>query len=154
MAWMVGRHVRPPTPALFLGEPSVVNRNIPPVHAVLGIVEDARTLPERGDLGDAWYEEAKGRLWIWDDKLSRWVDLSLWRAGAAVAGVSGAAGVPGPAGSAARRERKSTPAEDLSQRVEEGIGERRVFRAADRPHQIVGDAAASSTRPAKRATGW
>jgi WD40 repeat protein len=46
----------------------VVNRNIPPVHAVLGIIEDARTLPAQGDLGDAWYEEAKGRLWIWDWK--------------------------------------------------------------------------------------
>jgi hypothetical protein len=77
----------------------VVNRNIPPVHAVLGIIEDARTLPAQGDLGDAWYEEAKGRLWIWDDVHSRWVDLSLWRTGSPLAGAVAAAGSMGLPGS-------------------------------------------------------
>ena len=77
----------------------MVNRTIPPIHAVLGIIEDARRLPSQGELGDAWYEESKGRLWIWDDRNSRWVDISLWRAGnTAVAGVAGngVMSAPGP----------------------------------------------------------
>ena len=76
----------------------MVNRNIPPVHAVLGIIEDSRTLPAQGDLGDAWYEEAKGRLWIWDDINSRWVDLTLWRSGNAGSGATGLAGTAGLTG--------------------------------------------------------
>ena len=86
-----------------------MNRTIPPVHAVLGIIEDSRTLPAQGDLGDAWFEEGKGRLWIWDDIASKWVDLNLWRslpvtAGAAngssvvVPGPQGPKGEPGPKG--------------------------------------------------------
>ena len=39
-------------------------RKLPPIRAVLGVVDDRAALPARGDVGDAWWDEGAGLLWI------------------------------------------------------------------------------------------
>ena len=53
--------------------------NFPAIETVLGIIDDQKKLPVKGKVGDAWYEENAGRLWVWDGELLEWRDLNLWK---------------------------------------------------------------------------
>ncbi|MFM8190188.1 MAG: hypothetical protein ACKN85_17020, partial [Pirellula sp.] len=53
--------------------------DFPPIETVLGIIDDQRKLPLKGKVGEAWYEENAGRLWVWDGELLKWRDLNLWK---------------------------------------------------------------------------
>ena len=53
----------------------MARRTIPPVSRVLGVVDHADSLPKKADLGDAWYDEGAGVLWIWDHENHTWVDV-------------------------------------------------------------------------------
>ena len=53
--------------------------DFPPIETVLGIVEDQKKLPLKGKVGEAWYEENAGRLWVWDGELLKWRELNLWK---------------------------------------------------------------------------
>ena len=51
----------------------------PPIRSVLGIVDGLGNLPPSGGVGDAWYEESAGVLWVWEAEQERWCDLALAR---------------------------------------------------------------------------
>ena len=53
----------------------MARRQLPPIHRLLGIIDDSQSLPLKAAVGDSWYEESAGILWIWDDEHSKWVDL-------------------------------------------------------------------------------
>ena len=38
----------------------------PPIKTVHGLIDDRTSLPRHGAVGDAWYEEHAGLLWVWD----------------------------------------------------------------------------------------
>ncbi|MFM8283769.1 MAG: hypothetical protein ACKOCW_09455, partial [Planctomycetaceae bacterium] len=93
----------------------MARRELPPIHRLLGVIDEVNSLPKHGTVGDSWYEEAAGALWIWDDEHHKWIDVgrlhsaspgliaSLGEAfgfgGAAGSGtVAGAAGARGAAG--------------------------------------------------------
>ncbi|MEK0424514.1 MAG: hypothetical protein RJB11_605, partial [Planctomycetota bacterium] len=54
-------------------------RNFPPIETVLGLIDDQKKLPLKGTVGEAWYEENAGRLWVWDGELLEWRELNLWK---------------------------------------------------------------------------
>ncbi|MFZ4733049.1 MAG: hypothetical protein ACOYK7_10985, partial [Pirellulales bacterium] len=80
----------------------------PPIKTVHGLIDDHKSLPRQGAVGDAWYEEHAGLLWVWDQEHHTWRELNLWRGkgfassvasliglGGAAAGVKGEAGIAG-----------------------------------------------------------
>ncbi len=44
-------------------------RRLPPIQNILGIIDNSVQLPDRGAVGDAWYQEGAGLLWIWDEPM-------------------------------------------------------------------------------------
>ncbi|MFY8073934.1 MAG: hypothetical protein ACOVNQ_19735, partial [Pirellula sp.] len=68
-------------------------RNFPPIETVLGLIDDQKKLPVKGSLGDAWYEENAGRLWVWDGELLEWRELNLWRSSGFASSVAKLLGV-------------------------------------------------------------
>ena len=90
------------------GVATVALRKFPPIQTVHGVVDDEKSLPRRGGIGDAWYEESAGFLWVWDEEHDRWRHLNLWgrlgglvdasTVGSRVAELGGAAGIVGGRG--------------------------------------------------------
>ena len=66
-------------------------KRFPPVRQILGMVDDRRSLPKQADIGDAYYEESTGLLWVWDAEHDRWHELGLWARHGAVMDLAGAA---------------------------------------------------------------
>lgn len=50
----------------------------PRITSVHGVIEGPRDLPATGSIGDAWYEESAGKLWVWDPDGIRWREVTLW----------------------------------------------------------------------------
>ena len=51
----------------------------PRIKSVRGVIEGPSELPATGSIGDAWYEESAGKLWVWDPDSSRWCEVTLWQ---------------------------------------------------------------------------
>ena len=51
----------------------------PRITSVRGVIEGPNELPATGSIGDAWYEESAGKLWVWDPASSRWCEVTLWQ---------------------------------------------------------------------------
>ena len=51
----------------------------PRIKSVRGVIEGPSELPATGSIGDAWYEESAGKLWVWDPASSRWCEVTLWQ---------------------------------------------------------------------------
>jgi hypothetical protein len=66
-------------------------KRFPPVRQILGMVDDRQSLPKKADLGDAYYEESTGLLWVWDEEHARWHELGLWARHGGVMDLAGAA---------------------------------------------------------------
>jgi len=43
------------------------------------VIERPSDLPATGSIGDAWYEESAGKLWVWDPDGIRWREVTLWQ---------------------------------------------------------------------------
>jgi len=67
----------------------------PPIKTVQGLIDDHKSLPERGAVGDAWYEEHAGLLWVWDQDKHTWRELNLWRGKGFAASVASLIGLGG-----------------------------------------------------------
>ena len=52
--------------------------SFPRITSVRGVIERPSDLPATGTIGEAWYEESIGKLWIWDPDGIRWTELNLW----------------------------------------------------------------------------
>ena len=85
-------------------------RDFPPIKTVHGLIDDRASLPREGAVGDAWYEEHAGLLWVWDNDLETWRDLNLWHGRGFAASVAslvglgaGAVGVKGDKGTGGER---------------------------------------------------
>jgi hypothetical protein len=55
--------------------------SFPRITSVRGLIEGPIDLPATGTIGDAWYEESAGKLWVWDPDAIRWCEVTLWRGG-------------------------------------------------------------------------
>ena len=51
----------------------------PRITSVCGVIEGPNELPATGSIGDAWYEESAGKLWVWDPDGIRWREVTLWQ---------------------------------------------------------------------------
>ena len=51
----------------------------PRIKSVRGVIEGPSDLPATGSIGDAWYEESVGKLWVWDPDGIRWREVTLWQ---------------------------------------------------------------------------
>lgn len=43
------------------------------------MIEGPSDLPATGSIGEAWYEESAGKLWVWDPDGIRWREVTLWQ---------------------------------------------------------------------------
>ena len=48
------------------------------IKSVCGVIERPSDLPATGTIGEAWYEESVGKLWVWDPDGIQWCELNLW----------------------------------------------------------------------------
>jgi len=53
--------------------------SFPRITSVRGVIERPSDLPATGSIGDAWYEESAGKLWVWDPDGIRWCEVTLWQ---------------------------------------------------------------------------
>ena len=53
--------------------------SFPRITSVRGVIERPSELPATGSLGEAWYEESAGKLWVWDPDGIRWREVTLWQ---------------------------------------------------------------------------
>jgi len=51
----------------------------PRITSVCGVIGRPSDLPATGSIGEAWYEESVGKLWVWDPDGSRWCEVTLWQ---------------------------------------------------------------------------
>jgi len=51
----------------------------PRITSVCGVIEGPSDLPATGSIGEAWYEESAGKLWVWDPDGIRWREVTLWQ---------------------------------------------------------------------------
>ena len=51
----------------------------PRITSVCGVIEGPSDLPATGSIGEAWYEESAGKLWVWDPDGIRWCEVTLWQ---------------------------------------------------------------------------
>lgn len=93
----------------------------PPIKTVHGLIDDHERLPRQGAVGDAWYEEHAGLLWVWDQDKQTWRDLNLWHGkgfAASVANLVGLGGVAtGTRGEAGTTRRRARSERDVSHRL-------------------------------------
>lgn len=53
--------------------------SFPRITSVCGVIERPSDLPATGSIGEAWYEESVGKLWVWDPDGIRWCEVTLWQ---------------------------------------------------------------------------